>query len=340
MSTRARRIYTLVAGALLALLAMELVIRQSYTIAYSHEPGYGPIYTPGSTIRWSVEGRGVGHWTVHGLRGSAPPNLARDSLLVLGDSFTEAPMVYDDEVFPQQLEMRLGGRFQVLNAGRGMSSIADYVAYAPRHLGLFHPRWTIIELSDDDLGAGAWDDDEAAHLVREGAALKALPRVESPLTWYALSEEKHNPLRHVMLLRYAILRYVLSQHQPGEPPLFRAGTPPPRSAPPPPQMRYPVEEELQLAVDTYRGRVTLFYFSQFAPREPETERRTREACEAHGWSCVFLRQAFPALAGTGTAPYGFPNTAFNSGHPNRLGHRLAAELLEQEIERLTKRGLL
>jgi hypothetical protein len=338
MSTRARRIYTLGAGGLLALLLMELVIRQTYTIAYSHEPGYGPIYTPGSTIRWSVEGRGVGHWTVHGLRRESLPDLARKSILVLGDSFTEAPMVDDDDVFPEQLEARLGGRFQVLNAGRGLSSIADYVAYAPRHLGLFHPRWTIIELSDDDLGAGAWDD-EAAHFEREGSELKALPRRESPLSWFALSEERHNPLRHSMLLRYAILRYVLAQHQPGEPPLFRAGTPPPHKRPRA-EVHYPVEEELDLAVETYDRRVTLFYFSQYTPEESETERRTREACAAHGWSCVFLRQSFGTLAGTGQAPYGFPNTAFNSGHPNRLGHRLAGQLLDAEMQRLMQRGLL
>lgn len=338
MSGRARRVLSLVVGALLALGAMELVIRQLYTIAYSHEPGYGPIYTPGSTIRWSVEGHGVGHWTVDGLRGRVPPDPARPSILVLGDSFTEAPMIDDADVFPAQLEQRLGGRFQVLNAGRGLSSLADYIAYAPRHLARFHPRWTIIELSDDDLTAGAWDDADAARFVRDGTTLKALPRPETPRRWYALDEESHNPLRHVMLLRYAILRFVLSAAQADQPPLFHAGTPRVRRAHAEPSR--PVEEELQLAEDTYGGRVTFFYFSQYSPTEPEAERRTREACRARNWSCVFLRDAFPLLANSGEAPYGFANTAFNSGHPNRLGHRLAGALLQRELVRIIDGGLL
>src|SRR5262249_54943421 len=149
----------------LALVFMELLIRQIYTVSYSHEPGYGPIYTPGSTIRWSAEGRGVSHWTVHGLRGRTPPDLSRPSILVLGDSFTEAPMIDDADVFPARLEALAGGRWQVLNAGRGLSSIADYVAYSARNQQLFHPRWTIIELADDDVTAGAWDSD-IAHFVR------------------------------------------------------------------------------------------------------------------------------------------------------------------------------
>ena len=133
------------------------------------------------------------------------------------------------------------------------------------------------------------------------------------------------------------MRWVLSRSQTQEPPLFRAGTPRPPA--PKPKVQYPVEDELTSLYSAYGGRVTLFYFSRFTSNEPDTERRTREACLAHGWSCVFLRQSFPRLDGTGEAPYGFANTSFNSGHPNRLGHRLAAELIAAELSRLHERGL-
>src|SRR4029079_10900793 len=64
----------------------------------------------------------------------------------------------------------------VLNAGRSGASAADYAALASRNKGLFHPRWTIVQITPDDLGALAWAPGRTHSAYDESGRLVALAR--------------------------------------------------------------------------------------------------------------------------------------------------------------------
>ncbi|HZM50101.1 MAG TPA: hypothetical protein VFE68_06405, partial [Vicinamibacteria bacterium] len=170
-------------GILLALIAMELVVRQVYHVPVALEPGFGKIIRPGATVRWWKEGHGESHWTRFGLRRREIPDLSKTSVLVLGNSFTEALQVDDEHVFTSILEekLRSGGVAEsVLNAGRSGASAADYAALAPRNKDLFHMRWTVVQLIPEDLGALAWARARNHFAYDEGGRLVAVAQPLAP----------------------------------------------------------------------------------------------------------------------------------------------------------------
>jgi hypothetical protein len=338
-----------VTGMLLALVAMELVVRQVYHVPVAFEAGFGTIIRPGATVLWWKEGRGESHWTRFGIRSRKAPDLSKSSVLVLGNSFTEALQVDDDEVFTSILEQRLRrGWIQttVLNAGRSGASAADYAAFAPRDKSVFHPRWTVIQLTPEDLAASAWAPgrshfayNEDGHLVakaRPASARGPLRTVLSPL------------VNRVMLLVYGHYRIEeFKAAAAAQPPLFRAASAAPATstaAPAASPAAYPVEAELDLLAAQYDRRVTFLFIPTLDFRSPlavttPIEARFEAHCLQASLSCVSLRPGYPDVVRRGLSPFGFGNSAFNDGHLNGEGHRLAAVALSAELERLASSGL-
>ncbi len=339
----------LVAGACLALLAMEGLVRQAYTVTYTRVPGFGYVRR---SVLYRLEGNGRSRWTTYELRRPRPPDPARPSIVVLGDSFTEALMVGDDEVFTGRLERELraeGDDVQVLNLGYSGLSPADYVAGAPLYRRLFAPRWTIIQVGSSDLTFDSWDPGKC-HFVRSpdgrGLSVVAFPP--------HFEEVRDNPWKQrvraipIMLLHHGFERFeeFMSGAQ-TEPPLFRAGSPvaAPSRLDRENDPSYPIEEEMDLLEKTYEGRLTLIFLPRLDmsnPLAPEShaEERFDAHCAAGGLSCVNLRRAYPAFAAEGRSPFGFANSSFNAGHMNAEGHAAAARALHTELTRLRTRGLL
>ena len=95
----------LVAGGVLgALLLLEAVVRQIYWHPAVIDPVLGAVPAPGETHRYATEGDGRSHWSAPGVRRPTPPDPQRASILVFGDSFTEALMIDDADVYTQRLE--------------------------------------------------------------------------------------------------------------------------------------------------------------------------------------------------------------------------------------------
>jgi hypothetical protein len=335
-------------GILLAVVSMEIVVRQVYHLPVGYEPGFGTIIRPGATVVWSKEGRGVSHWTSHGLRGREVPDLGAGSILILGNSYTEALQVDDDEAYPALVASRLralGVQTPVLNAGRSGTSAADYAAYAARNRRLFRPRWTVIQLTLADLDAGAWDTEVSHFAYDADGRLVARPRPEAARgrVRAALS-----PLvNRAMLLVYGQFRLQeFRDAAAAQPPLFRAGSvPAPTVAASPSASAYPVEAEVDLLAGAYEGRVTFLLVPPLDFHDPRVvtsvvEERVEAHCRRAALSCVSLRPGYPALVASGLSPFGFDNSRFNEGHLNERGHRLAADALAAELERLLARGLL
>jgi len=138
----------------MALAAFELIMRQFYNVSTTLEPDYRLIYTPGVPIRAPGEGHAVSNWSAHGVRGSKVERAGEPAVITLGDSYTEAVMVDDHEVFTAVAEEKMqksGSPLRILNLGISGGSIADYVGYSHRYKTLFNPVWTVVQLRDEDL---------------------------------------------------------------------------------------------------------------------------------------------------------------------------------------------
>jgi len=164
----------------LAFLTIELLLRFYYYVPLEIDPRLGYVVVrPGTAAVYRREGGGVSHWTTRGIRRASLPDRDVAPILVLGDSFTEALMIDDADVYTDRLERlltRAGIDIPILNAGRSGASPADYVGYAPAYRSLFAPRWVVVQLSDQDMGDDAWRP-EKVHFERgaDGALSARVP---------------------------------------------------------------------------------------------------------------------------------------------------------------------
>jgi hypothetical protein len=341
VSGRFGRRAAVLAGVLLVLALFEGVARRVSWLVYDIDPRLGSILAPDRVQVYCREGCGSSRWIADGIRRVAPLDPARPVLLVLGDSFTESLMIDDDRVFTRLLEAKLaaaGSPLQVANAGRSGGSPADYVALAPFYRARLAPRWTVIQIRAPDLEGDAFDPSKT-HFDEQPDGRLALVPVVQPISRFnrALA-----PLRRESaLVGFATIRLrEFRSAAADEAPLFRAT----RRRAPPPARAWPVTAQLAAMADAFDGRVTFLFLPDYDAGDPDyvdaIEHTVAQDCAAHGWSCASLRDAFPAFAAARTAPYGFPNSAFNSGHMNDAGHAAAAAVLETELRRVLARDLL
>lgn len=343
---RKRSWLRVVLGVALGMGVMEVVIRQIWWHQRVDVPGYVKIGTPGTRTVWRTEGSGVTHRDENGYRVGYAANA--DKVLVLGDSYTEALEVDDDEVYTYRAQERLAAEgigLALVNGGTAGRSTADYVAFAERHKQLVHPVWTVIQLRDDDLGADALAPGKT-RFVR-GDDGKLAPLVDEPRTAPGLRDLIWN--NPSILVRYTFFKFHrLGEEAEKDPPLFRAGSvaaDASATAAPAVAAEAPVEEIVELLRTTWGGRLTIVNlpYLDFGPariRPVETTRRLFEYCAKRGISCIEPTEEFLALARRHKSPYGFSNTGFNYGHMNVDGHAALGEALARELARLRRDGLL
>jgi lysophospholipase L1-like esterase len=344
--SRTRSWLRIVVGVAIGMGVMEAVIRQIWWHQRVDVPGYVKIGTPGTRTVWRTEGSGITHRDENGYRVGYAANAPK--VLVLGDSYTEALEVNDDEVYTYLAQQRLeaeGIELALVNGGTAGRSTADYVAFAERHRQLVHPVWTVITLRDDDLGADALAPGKT-RFVRGGDG-KLAPFVDEPRTAPGLRDLIWN--NPSILVRYTFFKFHrLGEEAEKDPPLFRAGSagadvPAREDAVAPAEA--PVEEIVDQVSAAWNGRFTIVNlpYLDFGPariRPVETTRRLFEYCAKRGISCIEPTEEFLRLARKNRSPYGFSNTGFNYGHMNVDGHAAVGEALARELARLRRDGLL
>lgn len=330
-----RRWIAAIGGAILALALGELVLRQVYWRETIWDPDHGALPAPGSVQRYCIEGCGSSLWTDGGVRRASLPRPGQPSVLVLGDSYTEALMIDDADVFSHRAERELrerGRDLPFLNVGASGSSVADYVQRADEYRRRFTVHWTVAQVRGGDFGADAWNPTKIHFRRAVDGTLETVPA--PPLA----AVDRLAPLRRSLsLFVFGVFRarQFLAAWA-AEPPPFRA--PGPSAAPPAPR-DYPVEEEFDRLVAAYDGRITLLVLSSTGT-ETSFEDRVAARCRATRTSCVELRARFDDFARRHESPYGFSNSTWGRGHMNALGHHVAAELLIDELQRLHALDLL
>lgn len=320
-------------GLLLAVLAFEVLVRQLAFGPMVHDSEYGWIYRSTTVVHRLSEGWGVSHWDAGGTRAAPPPAPGDRPLLFVGDSFTEALQVGDDDVFTARVQRALGG-VRAFNVGRASHSAADYVELAPSYLARAHPVWTVIQLNPEDLGEDATNRDKTHFEVTAEGGVRPVrvPARFGRISRLLMAVRARSAFADSFIGRWEHYRAASRM-----PPLFRASERPRAVADVRPSL--PVVPALDALLRAYGGRVTILFLPQFDERPGDVEKRVLGECVSRGLSCVDLRSTFPEFANAGRAPYGFPNSSFGEGHLNLAGHAAAARLLVDELRKLKARGL-
>jgi hypothetical protein len=319
------------AGILLALAIFEVVMRQLTNGHLTLDPRVGWVWRSTTVVHRLGEGWGVSHWRDDETRSHPPAATNAPRILFVGDSYTEALQVGDDEVFSGRIP-----HINALNIGQSGHSAADYVAFAAEYLARYRPEWTVVELAAADLAEDAFTTGK----THFGAGLN--PEViVMPESGGRITGKLKGIRRRSKLADYAITRVHDYSAGARMPPLFRAADddrrPPSDDAPQ--RVDWPVAAEIARLRSAYNGRLTFLFVPDFFAPPSRVEALFENECRSGSLSCINMRTVFDGFRRSGDAPFGFPNSSFGEGHLNSRGHAAAARLLESELERLHTRGL-
>lgn len=335
----ARPVSALVLGSVLALLTLEAVSRWYFNYQSVRDPVLGSVVAAGHTFRSRIEGSGIAYHEDHGIRRSPALGPRRGlRIACLGDSFTEANQVSDDEVYTTVTERELdssGVPACLLNMGRSGMSVADYVANAEEFRERTGAAWAVVQIHDRDLGPEAWQTSKT-HFRR--------PCATCPLEVVRIPPPPDGRARRVLRWlrnQSALLGFAMERGQE----LAGARAPDAASAvAETPAAVHIVKAQLRMLADAYNGRLTILLIGRFDPADPGRdtagEAAIRRAARELGISLACSKDEYGALAHRGIAPFGFPNSSLNSGHLNASGHAAAARVLTRALLALHAEGRL
>jgi lysophospholipase L1-like esterase len=311
----------------------------------------------------------INHQGVRGrdLPEGAPGRL--DRLLFLGDSFTEARQVDDDETFCSLLEARLSRQLQhevwIGNAGQSALDAADYLWYLPAYEQKLHPELFVIAYSPWDFQLNRKN--QLVGLVARFDAAAAPGRQVRCQTTSGPGTVR--PIWRAVLGRSSLARYAFGRFRPAreaERPRPTPRTPGDRSRAPRPRPRgYPrsgwrwrevealearsgpqpriatvgqMEKYFQALVARSRTPIAVTYINFYSPVEPSDhhveEERIRDATARLRIPFIPTSPAFQDdWARTGRLVNGFHRsmTGPGTGHLNAWGHQIVARALAPSL---------
>lgn len=331
-------------GATLALGAAEVLMREVQFAPRVFNPELGFVVPEGGRTRWAVEGNGTGHYVEDGVRGGAS-TFAGPTVLVVGDSFTEALHVDDRDTFVARTgeAMRaMAAPTRLLNLGVAGQRTPTYVEFAPAYLKRFSPAWSVIVINDEDL-LGDMFDTSGTYFRRDSKA-DSLTLQRVPLdsggsglrkVW-RLAKSNSALLQRIAIQGAGFRGEMKSTH------LFRAEEHV-AVAPAEPASNYPIQAALDLLFAAYNDRLSIVFLARADERAPnvasEVEQIVLNDCQQKRRSCVSTRAENAKLLETGNVPYGHPNVGRNVGHLNALGHEAVGKTLARELKQLRDHGL-
>ncbi len=151
-----------VAGVFIASLMLELLSRL-LTAGFIPTPEPGSTFAPNAnenraalTYYQCFEGCGIVHFAADGARITGNPLMAgAPTGVIIGDSFSEAWQVHDEDIAGAVVERIARARGTALNIreyGWGGASVPVYVAVAAAILRALRPEWVAVVLNPSDLG--------------------------------------------------------------------------------------------------------------------------------------------------------------------------------------------
>ncbi len=307
----------------------------------------GRIYGQGLYVQ-GKEGYGRTVLNELGLRAPSfqeePLQAGGQRVLVLGDSYTQAMQVSDNEAFPQRLNALLGDYTQVINAGREGASPADYIALAEYNQQTFNPDVVVVQLNEGDFTKDLLSENQTFFY-------------EQTAKGYSLEENKALISANELASRFVSLQSVLN-FSTVRVAVERLGAMTPETVAPE-AMTQPSSEQaalqeagsqedkwgdsslenfiVQELKRAYQTPILLYipqldYFSEDYAKANPTETYLYEAARDAGVTFISLRPDFVArYSQTNEPAHGFANTQPGTGHINALGHEIAAERLAKAL---------
>jgi hypothetical protein len=337
-----RVLWTLAALAF-AVLTAEAVARQIQYAPRVVDPDIGFVVPAGGVTRWAVEGNGTGHYGRDGVRsggdrGNGP------SVIVVGDSFTEALHEDDEDTFVARAAAdveRNGVALRLLNLGIAGQRTPMYAEHASVYLRRYAPVWSVVVLNDEDLTADMFVQNGTYFSGGKDAGPLVLHPV--PVQGAGVSARWRRAKTESALLQRTAIQSAGFLGEMRQTRLFRGGTTVQARATETDASQFPIGEALDTLFKAYDGRLTVVFLSRYAedasaPPSP-VEDVVAQHCRIAARSCVHLHTEFASFRGVGSAPYGHPNNGFNVGHLNALGHAAVGRVLARELLRLHGNGL-
>jgi hypothetical protein len=304
------------------------------------DPVLGRIYGQGLYVQ-GQEGYGRTVLNELGLRSPALAETlkSKQRVLVLGDSFTQAMQVSDEEVFTWQLDELLGKQTQVINAGREGASPADYIALSDYNEQTFNPDVVVVQLNESDFTKDLLSKHQNFYYAKQGQNY-TLQENKNVISSNALAT-KFAGLQGV--LNFSVVRVAMERLEAMTRPAAHSVTS--EAATPEAateankwgdgSLERFVVQELQ---QSYKTPLLLYipemdYFSEDYAKPNPTEQYLAEAAREAGVPFISLRPDFVnRFNRDDETAHGFANTQPGMGHMNALGHEIAAKRLARALE--------
>jgi lysophospholipase L1-like esterase len=165
-------------------------------------PDLGYVPLDNSVSVWGVEGYGVTHYLSNGE--ISTPHQSETSVVVLGDSFTEALQVSNDQKFVSVAEDILherGLKMDLHNLGASGRSIADYVYMAPFVRATYSPEIVVVQLSEADF-TESFELSRQNFFARSGASIELIHNKD----YYSIDQNLRNMISSTGLGSLAIYK--------------------------------------------------------------------------------------------------------------------------------------
>jgi hypothetical protein len=324
------------------LLGFDLLIQVTLysSVTYVYEKGI-QVPLPGETSIRGLEGYGITHYNAHGE--ISTPFDDGTSVVVLGDSITEALQVPDNEKYVSVAETTVrqkGLTFNFHNLGKARMSIPYYISMQPEIEEQYHPEYLVIQLSPQDfVGADGGDSFNPAQsnyfeVLSDGKLEIKHQDDEYVQPWkYRLPE----------IVKYGRERASLIignlKTQNTAPAYYRVGQSEVITS------KARLEQQLALLSEAYKTKKLIILLIAETPKivqsklvfeDPQYAKLRQAAQSIPDWQVIDTEAEFSNLINQGHFPRGFSNTTPSIGHLNSYGHQVVGKLLANKIEEMYK----
>jgi hypothetical protein len=324
---------------ILSLFLIELIVRIFYGfpgLRNINSPDWGRVAASHSVVVIANEGFGITHYVADGE--IATPYQGGENIVVLGDSYTEALQVMDNQKYPSIAEesLRQKGYFvDIRNLGFGGRSIADYVYLAPLIISNYDPAIVVFQVNRGDIAEAFKTEQSNYFILMNDQPLSIVHSAHfygDP--WLAWGRDLLN-FSSAIVNGYSRYHTVISSRN------ARIDTTTVSPADPI-DITLAVLQALKTA---YEGRKLIIIFIPYSPSiigdslilEDETTQKMVEIANTiEGWVLINPANEFISLLQNNEIPRGFNNTSPGSGHLNRAGHQIIGSMLASQIEEMLR----
>jgi hypothetical protein len=309
-----------------------LQITLTHTPEIYYEKDWGIVPVPGSVRLSGTEGYGFTHYFTHG-EIATPFDDGAVSIVVLGDSSTEALQVSDNEKFVSLTEQILRAKGLVANLhnlGESGNSIPEYIYFAPLIKQYYDPEIVVIQLDMSD-GEDAYNPEHLDYFTTNGNGDLELHHKDGPTSYNRIFNKFRIVLPLMGRYRFAKILQNIKAKSNNDGQLQGAGTY---------EDRIRMDDQLRLLQEAYAGIKVIILLLPNTPSvegnnitfiDPNYQTLLARAEAIDGFHIIDPKPEFDRLLKRGFLPRGFMNSMPGEGHLNRFGHLIIGELLSEKI---------